>query len=29
VGRAFIVLGGYGWLLFGLIGIFLWIFDHF
>ena len=27
-GGAFIVIGGYGWLLFGLIGILLWVFDQ-
>ena len=28
VGRAVIAIGGYGWLLIGLIGVFLWVFDQ-
>ncbi len=29
VGRAFIVIGGYGWLLIGLAGIVFWLADRF
>ena len=29
VGRAFIVIGGYGWLLIGLAGIVFWLADQF
>ena len=29
VGRAFIVIGGYGWLLIGLAGVVFWLADQF
>jgi hypothetical protein len=28
-GRAFVAIGGFGWLLIGVIGILFWIFDQF
>ena len=29
VGRAFVGIGGYGWLLIGSLGVVLWVFDRF
>jgi hypothetical protein len=28
VGRAFVGIGGYGWLLIGLLGVIFWVFDQ-
>ena len=28
IGRAFVAVGGYGWLLIGLMGVLLWAFDQ-